>query len=86
MENYKFKSELVRSVLPTGVTEISHVKREEVSAILNDVKNASKTAGYIEMFVISRIKDDLGWTQESIAMRLSQIQKDISALKWRLSQ
>lgn len=85
MEDYVFKSELLQSVLPMGVTDISHVKRGEVSGYLVALKEAAKNAGYIEMFVFSRIAGKDSWTEESISRRLIDINKDITALKWRLS-
>ena len=85
MKNYKFKSDLLKTVLPLGVTAIEHVRRDEVSGYLEALKKAAIKSDYLEMFVHCRVEDTDGWTEESISKRLACIRADINALKWRLA-
>jgi hypothetical protein len=82
--SYKFKSEITLKCLPTGYTEIAHVKRNEVPIFLDRIIDGSKNSSFVEMVVRTKIYGKYSWTPENVLKRLNELCDDIQALKDRL--
>tara|TARA_R110000851_G_scaffold50364_1_gene120317 strand:+ start:238 stop:534 length:297 start_codon:yes stop_codon:yes gene_type:complete len=83
MTVYKFKSDATKAALPTGYTDTSMVKREEVPAFLELIRKSAKKVGgdAFDMLAYCSIDGADSWNPKFIMNKASMLQKDIIALK-----
>lgn len=81
-ESYKFVSEITKAALPMGMTTTSHIKREEVPAILEKMKKLSinKFSNWGEMFFGHCLGEYGSWGEDAVLRNMRQLQSDILQL------
>lgn len=88
MDDYKFLSEVTKACLPFGVTNLSEIKREEISPLLERMKDKSKRSGedWMNMFFSYCLGVHESWDQRTILSRLNHLKSDTYALKGKLKE
>lgn len=80
--DYKFRSEITKSILPLGVVSINQVSRCEVSAYLMKIKIATKNRFGIwgQMFFGHCVGEYLTWGEDTILVMMNELKSDIQQL------
>lgn len=81
-EPYKFKSSVTKRLLNVGQISINQLTRDEIKNILSNIKETARDefAKNASVFVECRIKKELYWDVEKMALEAQNLRDDIYAL------